>query len=249
MGRKKPYFPRIDSEKISTKEEAVRAVDKLRKAVRGGLVKSLPDIYRLGKDDLLKLPGYAETSAENLLKEIEKAKKVTLSRLLYALGITLLGSHMVRVVAERFRDLGDLEKADEKDLQQIDEVGPEVARSIVSFFADKKNSRVLTAMIEAGVVIDNPDYLGKDGDFPLQDLKFVFTGSLDNWTRDEVKKLIERYGGRATSRVLGETDYLVVGPGSGGKLDEAAKLDIPVLHEKDFVSFLKKNGIPLNDRE
>jgi DNA ligase (NAD+) len=215
-----------------------------------GFVKSLPDIYRLSKNDLLCLPGYAEKSAENLLAEIEKAKNVTLDRLIYALGIPLLGSHMVQVVVSHFKDLDALENANEEKLQQIAEIGPEVARSIVSFFADEKNQLALTAMQKAGLTIKNPAYADKGADKkegrPLEGLKFVFTGSLDHWTRDEAKELVERHGGRATAGVSSGTDYVVAGPGSGAKLSQAENYGVSVLREDDFVSFLKSRGVPLN---
>ncbi len=152
-----------------------------------GFVKSLPDIYHLTKDDLLHLPGYADKSAENLLTEIKKAGKITLDRLIYGLGIPLLGSHMVQVIVANFKDLSALEKVEMEELQQIEGVGPEVARSIVSFFADEKNQRAFAAMLKMGLKIDNPAFSVEEGDRPLQDLKFVFTGSLENWTRDEVQ--------------------------------------------------------------
>jgi DNA ligase (NAD+) len=212
-----------------------------------GFVKTLPDIYKLSKDDLLHLPGYADKSAEKMLTQIKKAKNVTLDRLIYALGIPLLGSHLVRVVVSHFKDLDALRKADEQELQQIDAIGSEVARSIVSFFADEKNQQALAAFAEAGVIIDNPVYLGyktsKNMELPLNNLKFVFTGSLEHWTRTEVKEMIELYGGRATSSISGETDYVVAGPGSGAKLEAAEANGVPVLREEEFLSFLQKRGV------
>jgi DNA ligase (NAD+) len=212
-----------------------------------GFVKTLPDIYQLSKDDLLHLPGYADKSAENLLAEIKKAKNVTLDRLLYALGIPLLGSHLVRVVVAHFKDLDALKAAGEEELQRIDAVGPEVARSIGSFFADEKNQQALTALAEAGVTIDNPAFLNsksnKDLELPLKNLKFVFTGSLEHWTRSEAKEMVELYGGRATSSISGETNYVVAGPGSGAKLEIAETHGVPVLRENEFISLLERKGL------
>jgi DNA ligase (NAD+) len=212
-----------------------------------GFVKTLPDIYQLRKDNLLHLPGYADKSAENLLSEIKKAKNVTLDRLIYALGIPLLGSHLVRVVVAHFKDLDALKVAGEEELQQIDAVGPEVARSIVSFFADEKNQQALTALAEAGVTIENPAFLNsksnKDLELPLKNLKFVFTGSLEHWSRSEVKEMVELYGGRATSSISGETDYVVAGPGSGAKLEMAEAHGVPVLRENEFISLLERRGL------
>jgi DNA ligase (NAD+) len=212
-----------------------------------GFIKTLPDIYRLSKDDLLHLPGYAGKSAENMLIQIRKAKNVTLDRLIYALGIPLLGSHLVRVVVSHFKDLDALRMADEQELQQIDAIGPEVARSVVSFFADEKNQQALVALSGAGVIIGNPAYLGinsiKNIELPLKNLKFVFTGSLEHWTRTEVKEMIELYGGRVTSSISGETDYVVAGPGSGAKLEAAEANGVPVLREEEFLAFLQKRGV------
>ncbi len=213
--------------------------------VEKGMVKSLPDIYRLSKDDLLRLPGFADKSADNLLAEIEMTKNITLDRLLYALGIPLLGLHMVQVIVSHFKDLDTLEKVKKEELQQIEGIGPEVARSIVSFFADPKNQQALAAMSKAGLSVDNPAFAVKSFR-PLKDLRFVFTGSLKHWTRDEVKELVERHGGRATSSVSGETDYIVAGPGSGSKLNQAENHGVPVLREDDFISFLESRGIALN---
>ncbi len=216
-----------------------------RQLVDMGFVKTLPDLYRLSKDDLLQLPGYADKSATNLLAEIKEAKSVTLERFIYALGIPLLGSHMTQVLAFHFKDLDALKNAGTEELQQINEVGPEVARSVASFFSEEKNQRALNAMYEAGLRLENPLYTGGGGERPLQGLKFVFTGSLERWTRDRAQELVESYGGRATSSVSGETDYVVAGPGSGSKLDQARTHHVAILDENDFVSLLLDRGVPL----
>jgi DNA ligase (NAD+) len=154
---------------------------------------------------------------------------------------------MAQVLASRFKDLDALKKADKEELQRIDEVGPEVARSVVAFFAEENNRQALRALHEAGLEVGNPAYLGGEAEHPfqnsLQGLKFVFTGTLQRWTRDEAKELVERYGGRATSSVSPETDYVVAGPGSGAKFDKAKTHKVPVLRETEFVSFLEDRGI------
>jgi DNA ligase (NAD+) len=113
-----------------------------------------------------------------------------------------------------------------------------VAHSIVTFFDEEENRRVIEDMWDAGLTLNNP--YAEEGAQPLEGLTFVFTGSLDRWTRDEVKRYVERLGGRATSSVSGETDYVVAGPGAGSKLDEAQEREIPVLDEEEFVDYVDK---------
>ena len=212
------------------------------------LVQSLPDLFRLTRDDLLQLEGYARKSADNLLSEIEEAKSISLSRLLYGLGIPLLGSHMVEILASRFEDLRALENADSEDLQQIDEVGTEVARSVSSFFSEKGNRQTLRAFEEIGLDITNPAY-STQGQQPLDGLKFVFTGSLQRWTRNEAKDLVEGNGGRATTSVSGETDYVIAGSGGGSKLEQARKQGVEVLDEQEFIALLEERGISVEEED
>jgi len=204
--------------------------------IDAGLVKRLSSLYELTKNDLLPLERFADKSAENLLREIEDSKERTLPRFLYALGIPLVGEHMTRVLATHFKTLGDLMQISEEELQKIEEIGPQVARSIVTFFAEDENRQVIQEIREAGLTLGNP-YAEEEAQ-PLEGLTFVFTGSLERWTRDEVKRFVEQLGGRATSSVSGETDYVVAGPGAGSKLDEAKEQDIPVMDEEEFVQFV-----------
>jgi len=113
-----------------------------------------------------------------------------------------------------------------------------VARSIATFFSEERNYETIARIREAGLRLKNP--FAKREQEPLEGLTFVFTGSLNRWTRDEVKRMVERLGGRATSSVSGETDYVVAGPGAGSKLEEAEEHDVPVMDEQDFVEFLEE---------
>jgi DNA ligase (NAD+) len=205
--------------------------------IDAGLVKRLSSLYELTKDDLLSLERFADKSAENLLREIEDSKEQTLPRFLYALGIPLVGEHMTRVLATHFKTLGDLMQASEEELQKIEEIGPQVAHSIVTFFSEDEN-QVIQEIREAGLTLGNP-YAEEEAQ-PLEGLTFVFTGSLERWTRDEVKRFVEQLDGRATSSVSGETDYVVAGPGAGSKLDEAKEQGIPVMDEEEFVQFVEE---------
>ncbi len=207
-----------------------------------GLVKWLPDIFSLSRDDLLTLEGYAEKSAENLHQAIQRARKTTMARFIYALGIPLTGEHLAVILASRYEKLGDLQKAGEEELREIPEIGPEVAGAIAAFFGERHNVQAVEEMRREGLTLENPLYSGKGGEHPLAGLKFVFSGALEGLTRDEAKDLVERLGGWATSSVSSETDYVVAGPGAGAKLEEARNLKIPILSEEEFQEFLDKNG-------
>jgi DNA ligase (NAD+) len=204
------------------------------------LVSRLSDIYHLRKDDLLSLERYADKSAQNLLDEIEASKNAALPRFLYGLGIPLVGEYIVRVLAEHYPTLDDLIAASPEELEAIDEIGPQVAESVVTFFEQEPNREMIEAIRDAGLTLNNP--FADAGEQPLEGLTFVFTGELDRWTRDEVQRYVEHLGGRATSSVSGETDYVVAGPGAGSKLDEAQQRDVPILDEEEFVAFIDERA-------
>jgi DNA ligase (NAD+) len=206
--------------------------------IDAGLVSSLSDLYDLTREDLLSLERYADKSAQNLLDEIEASKETMLPRFLYGLGISLVGEHIALVLAKRYKTLVDVMAASRQDLEAIDEIGPKVAHSLVAFFEAAENRQVVDGIREAGLTLTNP-YAGKR-EQPLAGLTFVFTGEMDRWTRDEVQRYVEGLGGRATSGVSGQTDYVVAGPGAGSKLDEAQARDIPVLNEKEFVELVQE---------
>jgi DNA ligase (NAD+) len=201
-----------------------------------GLVRRLHELYELSQEDLLSLAGFAEQSAENLYQEIQASKNQTLPRFLYALSIPLVGEHVATILSRQFPTLDELMSASAQELEQIHEIGPEVANSVETFFSDSQNRETIAAMRAAGLSLENP--FAKETAGKLEGLTFVFTGSLERWTRDEAEQMVERLGGRATSSVSGETDYVVAGPGAGSKLAEARQRDIPVLDEDDFVRFL-----------
>ena len=152
-----------------------------------------------------------------------------------------MGAHLARVLAEHYQTLDDLMDADEAALRAIDEIGPAVAESILTFFENARNRDVIDAIFDSGLSLSNP--YGAEGEQPLDGLTFVFTGELDHWTRDEVQRLVERHGGRATSSVSGATDYVVAGPGAGSKLDEAQERDVPVMDESEFIAFLEEHKV------
>jgi DNA ligase (NAD+) len=122
-----------------------------------------------------------------------------------------------------------------KDLENVDDIGGEVARSTATFFEDKHNREIVTQIQKAGLSISNPFAGGKG---PLEGQKFVFTGSLERWTRDEAERLVESLGGQASSSVSSETDYVIAGPGGGSKLDDARDNETPIMDEEGFIELL-----------
>lgn len=208
--------------------------------IDANLIERLSDIYDITKEDLLPLERFADKSADNLLGEIEDSKEQTLSRFIYAIGIPLVGQHVSQVLAQNYETLDDLMATSEEDLETIEDIGPQVAHSIAIFFEAEENRDIIQEIRAAGLTLNNPLYSAEEEEQPLEGLTFVFTGTLDRWTRDEVKRYVEQLGGRATSSVSGRTDYVVAGPGAGSKLDEAQERSLPVMDEEEFIEFVEE---------
>jgi DNA ligase (NAD+) len=204
--------------------------------LNAGLIEEVSDLYDLTKDDLISLEGFGEKSSQNLIDEIKASKETTFERFLYALGIQEVGEHIAQVLAAHFDELDQLMAADEQALVSIDEIGPEIARSVASFFNEERNRQMIRRIREAGLRLSNP--YTEEQPQPLDGLTLVFTGELERWTRDEVQRLVEGLGARATSSVSGETDYVITGPGAGSKLNEAERRGVPTMDEEAFVDFL-----------
>jgi DNA ligase (NAD+) len=192
-----------------------------------GLVKSVADLYDLTKDQLVDLERLADKSAQNILDAVEGSKQTTLARFINGLGIPQVGEHMAEVLAEHFGSVAALENATEEELMAVREVGPETAREIRAFFDVKANQAVIKRLLAAGVTPAAPE---RQRSGKLAGKTFVLTGALSR-PRDEVARDIEAHGGRVTSSVSKNTDYVVAGDEPGSKLDKAKKLDITVLDE------------------
>lgn len=215
----------------------------VRQLIEVGLVTdSVADIYELEVEDLLPLELFAETKANNLVDAIEASKETTLGRFVYALGIRHVGEHVADVLARHYRDIQALMDADEEGLTEVREVGPEVARSVREFFDQERNRRVVEALLEHGV---RPSVEDAGRERILEGERFVVTGALQRWGRDEVTGLLESLGARVTSSVSGKTDYVVVGEEPGSKADKAAELGVETLDEEAFVALLKDRGVTL----
>ncbi len=200
--------------------------------VERGLVKDLSDIYYLEKKDLLGLPGFAEKSAQNLIEAIERSKNPTLARFIYALGIPNVGEYTAQVLARHFGSWEILSRASLPELLEIKGIGPETARSVVSFFQEARNRQTVERMFQAGL---KPKEEVQPKESPLAGKVVVFTGALSSMTRDEAKALVEELGGTVSNSVSRKTDLVVVGENPGSKYQRAQQLGIKTLKEEEFL--------------
>jgi len=198
-----------------------------------GLVKNVADIYQLTKDDLLSLERMGDKSAQNVLNEIEESKKLPLERVIYGLGIRFVGERTAQFLAEHFGSMEDLMKAKAEELQQVNEVGPRIAESIVEFFAEPANQELVKRLRKAGLTFSGKK---KERGTKLTGKTFVLTGTLAHYSRDEAKKMIEDAGGRVSGSVSKKTDYVIAGSDAGSKLDKARELGVKVIDEDEMES-------------
>src|SRR5580692_5871177 len=199
------------------------------------LVKNVADIYDLTKKDLLSLERFADKSAQNILDEIENSKKLPLERVIYGLGIRMVGERTAQFLAEHFGSMEEIENASIEELQNVGEVGPKIAESIAEFFSNAANRKLVDRLGAAGLAFQGKK---KERGTKLAGKTFVLTGTLAHFTRDEAKKLIEDAGGKVTGSVSKKTDYVVAGADAGSKLDKAKELGVSVLGEKEMEKLL-----------
>ena len=204
------------------------------------IIKDQADLYFLTKEALLKMDRMGDKLAQNLLDAIDRSRKPALANLIYALGIRNVGTHLAAVLAKRFKSIENLAGQEVEDLTEVHEVGPVVAQSIYTFFRNPKNLAVLKRMEEGDVVF--PVEPGEPAETPLAGKTFVLTGGLDGFTRDEARKIIQNLGARVSSSVSRKTDFVVVGKDPGSKYDEARRLGVKTLSEKEFRDMVGSKG-------
>ena len=205
--------------------------------ISAGLVRSIADLHSIKLSDLLSLDRFAEKSARNLLSAIEAGKDTTLARFFYALGLRHVGDVTAQLLADHFGSIKALVDASEEELKAVEGIGPEVASSIRSWFGDNHNLELVRRLLDAGTKFTN---LNEKKSLPLKDKAFVFTGGLSSLTREQAKNIVRDLGGQIASTVGRKTDYVVVGKGSGSKLQKAKELGIPTLSEEEFLAFTSK---------
>jgi DNA ligase (NAD+) len=196
-----------------------------------GMVKNVADLYRLTKNDMLHLERMGEKSAENVLKEIERSKQLPLERVIFGLGIRFVGERTAQFLAEHFGSLDAVMNASAEELEEVNEVGPRIAESIVEFFGDEHNRKLVADLRKAGLTFSGKK---KERGTKLAGKTFVLTGTLARHTRDEAKKMIEDAGGRVSGSVSKKTDYVVAGADAGSKLDKARELGVSVIDEEEM---------------
>jgi DNA ligase (NAD+) len=200
--------------------------------VSKGLVKDPADLYALKLEDLAALERMGEKSAQNLLDEIVASKKVSLDRLIYALGIPFVGERTGQLLAEHFGSIEELASAKEEQLYEVPEVGPKVASGILEFFSEPANRQLLKKLRKAGVHPTAEEREVKS--LKLAGKSFVFTGTLANRSREEAGELVQQHGGKVSGSVSKKTDYVVVGTDPGSKYDKAKELGVAILSEAEF---------------
>ena len=204
-----------------------------------GYLKTICDYYTLynHKEDLKELEGFGEKSVNNLLQNIEKSKKNSLEKLLFALGIRYIGKKTAKILAINYRNIDKLMSAEYEDLVKIQDIGEVIADSVYKFFKEEKNIKTINELKLLGV---NMEYKGNESiDDNFNNKTFVLTGTLSKLTRDEASIEIENRGGKVTSSVTKKTDYVIVGENPGSKYQKAKDLNINILNEEEFLNMLE----------
>jgi DNA ligase (NAD+) len=200
------------------------------------LITTYADLYKLDKEDLIPLERMAEKSAKNLVKAIQNSKQQPLERLIYAIGIRFVGKTVAKDLASNFKSMDALMNASEEAMTQVDSIGPKIAESVKLFFNHEKNIQLIEQLRKAGLNFEmsESDVVSS----VLENKKFVLTGSLPSLTRKEATELIEKHGGKTSSSVSSNTDFLLAGESAGSKLNKAQKLGIPVIDEEKFMDMI-----------
>lgn len=209
----------------------------IEKLVDAKLISNASDLYSLKKEDLLKIERFADKSAQNILDSIAKSKNRPYDRLLYALGIRMVGRNVASLISQNYDGLEDLFDIEALELQKIKGIGPKVAQSVAYFFSQKENKSIIKKLKDFGVNI-KAQYI--KGPQPLKNKIFVFTGGLLSKTRNEAEETVRKLGGQVSSAVSKQTDYVVAGIEPGSKYDKAKKLGINIISEDSFNKIIKR---------
>ena len=214
--------------------------------VDAGLIDSVDDLFHLTLEQLSGLERMAEKSAQNVLDALETAKKTTLGRFLYALGIREVGTVTAQNLAAHFGFLERIMNASNEQLLEVADVGVIVAAHVTNFFAEEHNRTVIEQLQKAGISWEEQEPT-KAEDAPLSGQIAVITGTLSDITREQAKTLLERLGVKVTGSVSAKTDFLVAGEKAGSKLAKAQQLDVTVLDEAAFIEMLAEHGLSVAD--
>lgn len=199
-------------------------------------LRTLVDLMNLKAEDMFELEGFGDKKISNLIGSIEKSKKTTADRFLYALGVDGIGKKTAKDLIKRFRTLKNLAEATEDELASVDGIGGILAKNIVDYFSDKGNRKLVADLLDSGIILEEKEEI----DGVLKGLKFVLTGSLPTLKRGEATLLIEQNGGEVASSVSKTVDIVLAGEDAGSKLQKAEKLGIKIISEEEFLSMIEK---------
>lgn len=199
-------------------------------------LRTLVDLMNLKPEDMFGLEGFGDKKISNLISSIEKSKKTTADRFLYALGVDGIGKKTAKDLIKRFKTLKNLAEATEDELSSVDGIGGILAKNIVDFFSDEDNQKLVADLLESGIILEENEEI----DGALKGLKFVLTGSLPTLKRGEATLLIEQNGGEVASSVSKTVDIVLAGEDAGSKLQKAEKLGIKIISEEEFLSMIGK---------
>jgi DNA ligase (NAD+) len=201
-----------------------------------GFIKDIADLYKLieHKEELIKLERFGEKSINNIINSIEESKKKPFEKVLFAIGIRHIGEKSAKIIAKHFNSIDKLSTASAEDISSVHEIGPKIAESIANFFKDEKSKILIEKLKKAGINFKSEKVNEENLNPNFKSKTFVLTGSLENYTRDKATEIIENLGGRVSSSVSKNTDYVLAGAEAGSKLDKARKLGVKIISEKEF---------------
>src|ERR1700693_3019352 len=208
----------------------------LTQVIDRGWVEDPSDLYRLTKEQVVQLEGFAEKSGENLVDRVAESRRPQLGRFLYSLGIPQVGEATAELLAADFGTIEKLRAASEEDLMHVEGVGPSMAKEVHMYFQGH-GKELVDKLLEAGV---QPQAVEAPGEGPFTGKTFVFTGTLETMSRPDAEALVRRLGGKAGSSVSSKTDYVVAGPAAGSKVERAQKLKLAILDEEQFLALVPK---------
>ncbi|MFH6935483.1 NAD-dependent DNA ligase LigA [Flavobacterium sp. FlaQc-30] len=207
-----------------------------------GLVHNYADLYELKVEDILPLERMAQKSAENLVKGVQKSKEIPFESVLFALGIRFVGETVAKKLAKHYKNIEALSQASLMDLILVDEIGERIAKSVIEFFENEENKRIIERLKSYGVQFEIIEKINPNATEKFIGKTFVVSGVFTTFSRDELKKTIEDNGGKVGSSISAKTDFVVAGDNMGpAKLEKANKLNIPILSEEDFINKLNES--------
>ncbi|KIO51917.1 NAD-dependent DNA ligase LigA [Flavobacterium hibernum] len=209
---------------------------------KNGLVHNYADLYELKVEDILHLERMAQKSAENLVNGVQKSKEIPFESVLFALGIRFVGETVAKKLAKHYKNIDALSQATLMDLVLVDEIGERIAKSVIEFFENEENKKIIERLKSYGVQFEIVEKINPNATEKFVGKTFVVSGVFSQFSRDDLKKTIEDNGGKVGSSISAKTDFVVAGDNMGpAKLEKANKLNIPILSEEDFINKLNES--------